>query len=205
MRPSDYVRGYPQNLARPRWVSVPCTYLPSMPRTLPISRCSSGKPLQFRWFGYPPSPQGLDLETATEKFLSVVTGSNRELNDYVVAMARAEFRHTLKIATSGQLSPSRHVKPIESANPPPLFEIRWQGVTVREMNQDGQLEDRRLLIRMYHSEPTNLPQFFIGHHIHEKLISGDHSTWLLQNEEIEIALGFYHSGLQGRWGIKLEN
>ncbi len=117
MRPSDYVRGYPQNLARPRWVSVLCTYLPSMPRTLPISRCSSGKPLQFRWFGYPPSPQALDLETATEKFLSVVTGSNRELNDYVVAMAKAEFRHTLKLAISGQLSPSRHVKPIERSMP----------------------------------------------------------------------------------------
>jgi len=173
---------------------------PRCTRTLLISRCSSGKPLQFRWFGYPPSPQGLDLETATEKFLSVVTGSNRELNDYVVAMAKAEFRHTLKLAISGQLSPSRHVKPIESANPPPLFEIRWQSVTVREINQDGQLEDRRLLIRMYHSEPTNLPQFFIGHHIHEKLISGDHSTWLLQNEEIEVALRFLSQWPTGKMG-----
>jgi hypothetical protein len=131
----------------------------------------------------------------------VVAGSNRVLNDYVLAIARAEFRHTLNLALIGQLSPSRQVKPIESANPPPFFEIRWQGVTVQEWQLDGQLQDRRLLIRMYHSEPSDFPDYFIGHHIHEKLITGDQSTWLLQNEEIEIALSIYQSGLQEKWGL----
>ena len=182
-----------------------CIYIHLMMHEFASSRCCNGKPLLFRWYGYPKAPLGFDLETAITKFITVLNAPNRDMNAYVVAMAKAECRHKLKLASLGQLTPSRHIKPIESANPPPLYEIRWQGITVRESNELGLFLDRRLLIRMYHSEPSEAPNHFIGHHIHEKLISGDASTWLTQNEEIATAIGFYRAGLPTNWGIGLAN
>ena len=115
-------------------------------------------------------------------------------------MAAAEFRHRIRIAEAGRLTPQRDIKPIIGSSDPLLFEIRWQSITVRERNNS--LEDKRLLVRMYHSEPKESPGYFIAHHIHEKVISGEASTWLLQNEEIATAVGFYHAGFSTRWGIK---
>jgi hypothetical protein len=54
---------------------------------------------------------------------------------------------------------------------------------------------------MYHSEPEEFPGFFVAHHIHEKIISGDGSTWLMQNEEISTAIGYWQAGLSTNWGI----
>lgn len=167
-----------------------------------ISRCSAGKSVRIRWYGYPSAPLGKDLEVATEKFLDVISNPARELNEYITSMAAAEFRHRIRSAEAGRLTPQRDIKPIIGSSDPLLFEIRWQSITVRERNNSGALEDKRLLVRMYHSEPKESPGYFIAHHIHEKVISGEASTWLLQNEEIATAVGFYHAGFSTRWGIK---
>jgi hypothetical protein len=166
------------------------------------SRCSSGKQARFRWFGYPQSPMGKDLETAAEKFLEVISSPARLMNEYVSSMAVAEFKHLIRIAQSGRLTPQRDIKPIVGSKDPLLFEIRWQSITVQERKNSGDVEDKRLLVRMYHSEPEIVPGYFIAHHIHEKVISGDAATWLAQNEEIATAIGFYHAGINTHWGIQ---
>jgi hypothetical protein len=168
----------------------------------PSSRCSSGQGVQLRWFGYPKAALGEDLEVATKKFLDVISKPSRELNEYITSMASAEFKQRIRIAENGRLTPQRDIKPILGSKNPLLFEIRWQSITVREHKNSGDLEDKRLLVRMYHSEPQETPGYFIAHHIHEKVISGEASVWLAQNEEIATAIGFYHSGLNTLWGIQ---
>lgn len=116
-------------------------------------------------------------------------------------MAAAEFKQLITVAEAGLLVPDRQVKAVDINNPPPFFELRWQGISVQEINHEGNLVDRRLIVRMYHSEPDEAPMHFIGHHIHEKVISGDASVWLLQNEEIATAVGFYRSGISTKWGL----
>ena len=141
------------------------------------------------------------MKVAAEKFISAISHSGRQMNEYISSMAAAEFKHLVKIAQSGRLKPERQVKAVDVNNPPPLFELRWQGVTVREKDPQGLFRDKRLLVRMYHSEPVETPLHFIGHHIHEKVISGDAETWLLQSEEIFTAVGFYQLGKSTRWGL----
>jgi hypothetical protein len=173
-----------------------------MPLTSPQSRCSAGQRVRFRWFGYPKAPLGEDLEAATRKFLEVISSPTRQFNDHIASMAAAEFKHRIRIAEAGRLSPQRDIKPILGSKDPHLFEIRWQSISVRERNNSGDLEDKRLLVRMYHSEPDKAPGYFIAHHIHEKVISGEASTWLTQNDEIATAIGFYYAGINTHWGIQ---
>ncbi|ASY14411.1 hypothetical protein A1sIA53_02415 [Candidatus Planktophila dulcis] len=172
-----------------------------MNSTAPTSRCSAGKPIRLRWFGFPQARLGEDLEVASRKFLDVISNKNRDINQYVSSMAVAEFKQRIRMAQAGLLTPQREIKPIDSSVAPLLFEIRWQAITVRERNGSGVFEDKRLLVRMYHSEPEEFPGFFVAHHIHEKNISGDGSTWLMQNEEISTAIGYWQAGLSTNWGI----
>lgn len=165
------------------------------------SRCSAGKPIRLRWFGFPQSNLGQDLEIASKKFLEVITNDRRDMNPHISSMAVAEFKHRIRIACAGRLTPQRDIKPISSSTDPVLFEIRWQSITVRERNNVGTYEDMRILVRMYHSEPDEVPEYFVAHHIHEKTITGDGSVWLNQNEEIATAVGYWKSGRSTNWGI----
>lgn len=155
--------------------------------------------MSFRWYGFPTADADDDVEVATSAFvqaLSSVTG--RLWNPYNLAMVKAEFRKRLAAAREGRLVPVDEVKPVDIANPPPLYEIRWQGVTVTNRDLSGKTSHDVVLVRLYHSEPDILPLHFIGHHIHEKSVGGD--VYAEQDAEIEIAKRFYDAGEPHKWG-----
>ena len=165
------------------------------------SRCSSETPVKFRWYGYPTAIIGNDIPAALDKFISVITASPRIANSYVVINAQREFLHYMTLARQGKLIPVDDVKPVDIENPPPLYEIRWKGITVQEMAQTGQIKSKTLMVRLYHSEPVKVPNYFIGHHIHEKVIGTDEYTRTDQNAEIRVARGFYDAGFSTSWGL----
>lgn len=164
------------------------------------SRCSAKQLLAFRWYGFPTADANDDFDVATGAFvqaLSNVTG--RVWNPYNLAMVKSEFRKRLAAAREGRLVPVDQVKPVDIVNPPPLYEIRWQGVTVTNRDPTGNIRHDEVLVRLYHSEPEVLPLHFVGHHIHEKSIDGD--AYSDQNAEIEIAKRFYDAGEPHNWGV----
>lgn len=163
------------------------------------SRCSSRTPVTFRWFGYPKADIGEDLDIATDAFLAAITPEGRVWNPWAQRMVRAEFRDRVKAAARGELEPIDHVKAVDQENPPPLYEIRWQGIAVTD-HRDGHTTHGTALARMYHSEPPHLDDHFIGHHVHEKLLDVDDIN-ATQDEEIRIAKRFYDAGEPTGWGI----
>jgi hypothetical protein len=164
------------------------------------SRCTQRAALDFRWYGFPKAANGKDLEVATDAFMEALSGPSRLWNPYNKAMVRSEFRDRVAAAKNGQLKPVDHVKSVDEDNPPPLYEIRWQDVTVTERTENGGLAHPTVLVRMYHSEPPAVPTFFIGHHIHQKVTDGDVNAQ--QDAEIAIAKKFYDSGEPHLWGVK---
>ncbi|MEO7016212.1 MAG: hypothetical protein ABI130_11050 [Leifsonia sp.] len=104
-------------------------------------------------------------------------------------------------AALGELEPVDEVKPVDVRNSPPLYEIRWQGISVTDL-VDGRPVHSAVLVRMYHSEPLPAPGYFIGHHVHEKLIDVDDISET-QQEEINIAKSFHDLGETTDWGIAL--
>lgn len=165
------------------------------------SRCTYGIPVTFRWYGAPSASEGQDLEVALVKFQMVIEQPSRVTNGYIWAAARAEIKQKLELASQGKLTPPRQIDVIDGSNPPPLYEIRWQNITIQELQLDGTLIDLSLIVRMYHSEPFEAPHHFIGHHIHEKDISDPNTVKELQNSEISVARGYFEHGLPTFWGI----
>lgn len=166
-----------------------------------LSRCCSGNSVKFRWYGFPKSKDGQDIEAVLQKFQLLIEGSSRITNGYVWSMARAEIKSRIKIAEAGKLRTTRQIKPVDVNNPPPLYEIRWQDITVQERIEDGTIRDSRLLVRMYHSEPREAPGYFIGHHIHEKDVTDTNQVNNHQNAEIGVALKYFDNGRDDLWGI----
>ncbi len=115
-------------------------------------------------------------------------------------MVRQEFRRRLVRASEGNLEPIDEVKPVDVDNPPPLFEIRWQGVAVTDAMEDGTLKFGEVVVRLYHSEPDRFPGYFIGHHAHEKDL-GVEDINAAQDAEIATAVGWYYHGDPTDWGI----
>lgn len=165
------------------------------------SRCTSGLAVKFRWYGSPSAIQGADLETALEKFKIVIEKPTRITNDYVWAAARAEIKKKIELASQGRLTPPRQIDVVDRRNPPPMYEIRWQNITIRELQPDGKIAYLSLIVRMYHSEPLEAPEYFIGHHIHEKDVSDEDVINTLQNAEIAVARRYFEHGLPTLWGI----
>lgn len=166
------------------------------------SRCSSGQPVRFKWFGYPQAKRGQDYQAVLDKFQAIIQKPNRVTNDFVWAMSRSEVLQRLRVAASGKLRPPSQIKPVDIKNPPALYEIRWQGITVRTRLSDGSLGSEQIIVRMYHSEPSEAPGFFIGHHIHEKDVSDPSNINKLQNDEIKVAVKYFELGKQTCWGIR---
>lgn len=169
------------------------------------SRCSSHEACAFRWFGYPAANLKADVQVALERFISIVQGDSEKLNPYILADAKAQFLTRMDLASTGELKPVSMIKPVDTRNPPPLFEIRWQGIQAGRPPENGNAKHAEIPIRMYHSEPESQPGYFIGHHIHEKIVSGLRSPNELQNEEIETAKGHYRRGLNTNWGIRSQD
>lgn len=169
-----------------------------------VSRCSSASRLKFHWF------DGADLggkdaiEVAVERCFDAVKGENRVWSPYSEIMIRAEFRKRLEAACQGRLIPVDEVKEAGRDPSVPLYEIRWQnGIHVTERDpENSQLSHPSVLVRMYHSEPVSMPDYFIGHHSHEKRIDADNRTisrW--QTEEVRIAQQKYRLGEKTDWDI----
>lgn len=81
-----------------------------------------------------------------------------------------------------------------------MYEIRWQGVNVTDRLADGSQRFSTVVVRMYHSEPPEVPTHFVGHHAHEKDVTVDDVN-AAQNEEIATAVGWWSHGKESRWGI----
>jgi len=164
------------------------------------SRCSAGSQISFRWYGFPQCNLGEDLDAAVEKLISAVSGENRVWNPYARAMVNAEFKRRIQKAAAGKLKPVDEVKPIDVANPPPLYEIRWQEIPVTEVDSQGNQIHKQVLVRMYHSEPSSLPAYFVGHHAHEKLVDVEDVN-AVQQDEIRAAIRWHNHGEGSLWGI----
>lgn len=168
------------------------------------SRCTQGFPVNFRWFGEPSSLLGLDIETLLYKFEELARAQDNQVHAHPLIIAKAEIRNRVERACKGKLRSTHHIKWVDRNNLPPMFEMRWQGITLPHPTVTGSKRFRTLLIRMYYSEPGANPRYFIGHHIHEKNISDLERTKLLQNREIQIAREFCKAGQESNWGIPLD-
>jgi hypothetical protein len=54
---------------------------------------------------------------------------------------------------------------------------------------------------MYHSEPPAEPGYFIGHHVHEKVVGPGVNINDEQDVEIGVARGMYRLGEGRRWNL----
>lgn len=164
------------------------------------SRCSGPGAPTFRWYGNPQCAVGNDVETAVAALVAAISPPGRVWNPYALGMARAEFRKRIQKAQLGQLAPVDEVKAVDVRNPPPLYEIRWQGVHVTDRLDNGKQRFGEVLVRMYHSEPASRPSHFIGHHAHEKDVTASDVN-AAQQLEIKTAIGWHGHGHAKNWGI----
>lgn len=175
-----------------------------MDKSLLISRCTQGSPIRFRWFGEPTALVGLDIETVLYRFDEIVDAKGMKFHEYSLLIARAEIRNRLERACAGKLRSTHHIRWVDKQNLPPMFELRWQGITLSSTEGNGKKRFQTLLVRMYYSEPGSNPRYFIGHHIHEKRVSDPERTKILQNVEIQIARKLCQEGQLSNWGIPLD-
>ena len=164
------------------------------------SRCSAGKPAHFHWFGSTRSSGDSPRSQAARAFVESLNFPDGPGRAYLLAMALGEFHSRLDQAESGLLVGSARLKRVRRHNDPPLFEIRWQGVVIPGV---GSAETTSVSIRMYHSEPANLPLVFIGHHIHKKQTTPTNAITALQDYEISVAQRICSSGKLVMWNVPL--
>jgi hypothetical protein len=153
----------------------------------------------FRWYGDTAVVDDNHLRAATESFLRVIQQPNRLVDDHTEAALVAEFQRRILKATRGLLEGSKRIKSVSLFPQLPLFEIRWQSMTVLEHTTQGTRFPHNLALRMYHSEPSEIAGVFIGHLIHEKNTHGDLDPRATQNEHISYAAHLYQIGLYTLW------
>ncbi|SEE18817.1 hypothetical protein SAMN04489740_0842 [Arthrobacter alpinus] len=134
--------------------------------------------------------------------MAAVSSGLRLWNPFARAMIQAEFRGRIALATQGELKPIEQVKDVGGTPVvEPLYEIRWQEIAVTDAATSSTPKSHyEVMVRLYHSEPSEEPEYFIGHHAHEKVIDGS-ETWNLQTAEIQVAAGYYRLGEGVNWGI----
>jgi hypothetical protein len=143
------------------------------------------------------------MDTAVNAFMEAISTDARRWNIYNRATAKAACKKRLERAARGELEPVDEVKGVDEQNSAPLYEIRWQNVAVTEQSPDDPSKQvfSEVQVRMYHSEPNVLPQYFIGHHVHEKIVADGVDVYQLQDDEIAVARRVYDTGEGMRWGI----
>lgn len=168
-----------------------------------VSRCCSGRLVNFHWFDGASKINDNALDVAVERCLEAVSTSTRVWNMHSRSMVKAEFKSRIKQAALGRLHPLTQVATVGHDPEVPMFEIRWQGVGVTDRNPEtGVLTYGTTLVRMYHSEPVEVPDYFIGHHVHEKVIDEESKvTGRLQTAEIGVAKNIYRLGQSKKWLI----
>lgn len=169
--------------------------------SVPRSRCSDGVALNFVWFGDPPQGETDAVEAATTAFEAFMRQPPFVWNPYSWPLAKKEFSSRLKVAMRGELEPVDQVAYLASGKKAYLYEIRWT-FDVCELTDDQGRAFTTIEVRLYHSEPSQLPDAFVGLHVHRKqIVTGDtDATNDLQNAEIRIAAGRYAAGLPSLWG-----
>ncbi len=172
-----------------------------MPHQRPPSRCSSSCQIQFHWFDGTFSERRA-LDRATEAFMTVLRQPNRLWNPYAEAMVKSEFKKRIEKASAGLLKPIEEVKGVDEEHLQPLYEIRWQEVPVTERESpEASPVYKVVLVRLYHSEPASEPGFFIGHHIHQKVVGPGIDIFAEQDAEIAVARRIYDMGEGVRWRL----
>lgn len=167
------------------------------------SRCTRNVPLQFHWFDGVPLQSIAPIDQAVNRCLQAVARDNRVWNIYSISMAKAEFKKRITVAAEGRLASLTQVATVGHDPEVPMYEIRWQGINVTERSPEtGQLTYSTVLVRMYHSEPSILPNYFIGHVAHEKVIDTPTEISRLQSAEIEVAQNLYRIGRPVRWYVQ---
>lgn len=117
-------------------------------------------------------------------------------------MVKAEFKKRIMLAAEGRLASLTQVAAVGHDPEVPMFEIRWQAINVTDRCPDtGKLSYSTALVRMYHSEPPILPNYFIGHLVHEKMIANPSDIFQLQSAEIRVAQNIYRMGIPVRWFV----
>lgn len=166
------------------------------------SRCSAGKPLQFAYYPDAPSLTADAIRAASQKFHDLMHIPGRLWSPFSWPLEARRFAKRLEAACSGDLVPVDHVKDIDRAGQEYLFEIRWD-VAVTDRTANGSLQHRSVPVRLYHAEPADLLDMFVGLHVHEKaIVRGDRkATNALQDVEIGVAVGRFWEGRPLRWGI----
>lgn len=167
----------------------------------PPSRCSLLCEIDFHWFdGIVSDSEALDR--SVEALMVVLRQPHRLWNPYAEAMVKSEFKKRIRKGAAGELKPIDEVKGVGEAYQQPLYEIRWQGipVTERETPQSA-IVYGNILVRLYHSEPAAAPGFFIGHHIHQKVVDDGADIYADQDAEIAVARGLYDLGEPIRWHL----
>lgn len=169
----------------------------------PQSRCSCGHAVTFAWA--PPSTSTTAIESAVDALFLAISTPERRWNMWTKNAVRSEFRKRLEAAERGELHPVDHVKRIGRASAVDMFEIRWQGITVHEIDNDGVVAYPSILARLLHVEPPEHPDHFAGIRAHEKQIgTNDAETASLQNAEIDAAVGTFWQYEPSDWGISPE-
>lgn len=166
------------------------------------SRCSAGKTLDFAFYPDAPAPTTAAIQAATEAFTRVMQRPGLLWSPYSWPLERRRFTRLLEQACIGALVPVDHVKDIDRGAHEYLFEIRWT-IGVLEQGEDGSRRQSSVQVRLYHAEPANAIDIFVGLHLHEKrIVEGDpDATTTLQNHHIDIAIAKFHRGRSTRWGI----
>jgi hypothetical protein len=170
-----------------------------MPFPYSASRCSLGAPLMFRWYGDVAVVGRDHLLAATQSFLRAVDSPLRQFDPYSTASLVAEFQDRLVQGIRGNLSGTKKVKTVALFPGLPLFEIRWNSMTVLEQDPSGKLISIRIAVRLYHSEPAELQGCFVGHLIHEKKPGSENQVREDQNRQISLAAQYFRQGRASLW------
>lgn len=155
--------------------------------------------MQFHWFDGALSTEGA-LDRAVAALVDAIQKPHRLWSPYGLIMAKSEFRNRLQKAASGLLKPVDEVKGVDEVHVQPLYEIRWQGIDVLDREDEtSRPVHHKVLVRLYHSEPLAAPDFFIGHHAHEKILDASEGVHAAQDAEIAVARNLHDLGAGVRW------
>lgn len=144
-----------------------------------------------------------DIDAVVTALMNTLRGDGRQWNPYSETMARAEFKGRLEAAERGELVPVDEVLQLVTGRAGWLYEIRWQGVSVRRATSPTSVEYYDAEVRALHGEPPRLPVHLIGVHVHEKLYWPDDAqrTRDEQNHHIQLAVDKFWGLEPSNWGL----
>lgn len=161
------------------------------------SNCSARVPVSIYWWACETNDPNSNRAEMLDALWRAIDAPNRRWNPFAKTLVKREFAKRIERAAAGKLAPVDEVKPLRHGSPP-IFEIRWPGVPVTEMESDENLRYREVEIRLIHGEPVALGLAAVGLVAHEKQVfDGDPmGTRVDQDKWIDQALGHYDTGVK---------